>query len=311
MATISEDLARECGDAMAGWAGSVARRLVHVKGPDSFEFLHRISSQDVEGLAAGASAPACFLTPKGKLVATTLLGRDADGVWVEAPSDSVAELAEYLDRFHFTEKLEMEVVADRECAGIYGERAFEVAGVAPGSFTVRDDGIGLFATERFGVRWVHAHGPAAALDSWRDGLGLAKLSDELAACLRLATVQIVVGHDADDKTIALEAPVEDHISTTKGCYTGQEIVARIHTYGHVNRRLVLLRVAAADGVEEGATLCELEDGDPVGRVTSSATLPGGAAQLALGYVPREFAEDGAELRLDGADGVPVTVVANG
>ena len=61
-----------------------------------------------------------------------------------------------------------------------------------------------------------------------------------------------VGSELDDRTIALEAPIDDHISTTKGCYTGQEIVARIHTYGHVNRCVVLLRCEADTALAEGA-----------------------------------------------------------
>ena len=69
------------------------------------------------------------------------------------------------------------------------------------------------------------------------------LSDGDAECLRLLAGLLRVGVETEPTTLALEADLDDHVSTTKGCYTGQEIVARIHTYGHVNRKACLLHLA--------------------------------------------------------------------
>ena len=117
-----------------------------------------------------------------------------------------------------------------------------------------------------------------------------------------------MGKDTDETTLALEADLDDHVSTAKGCYTGQEIVARIHTYGHVNRKLCLLAIDGTAPVEPGSQLLETEEGDPVGRVMTTAPLPDGARRVGLGYLPKDFWPRGTELRLVSADGPRVLVV---
>ncbi len=105
----------------------------------------------------------------------------------------------------------------------------------------------------------------------------------------------------------MELPIDDHISTTKGCYTGQEIVARIHTYGHTNRSLCVMGIAGTGPIEPGTELVETEDGDAVGRVMSAAEIPGQGHRLAFGFVPNAFSAPGSELHLAALDGAPVTV----
>lgn len=287
------------------------RGALRVRGPDAVEFLHRICSQDVEGLAVGACAPACFLSPKGKLVALGMLARaDAETLWVETAAGSRSALAEYLERFHFTERLEIDPVEGSVAATAWGSSPAPgadaaVAALQPGEAVALGSSgtVVAFASARFGVTWRTVVGPAedvAALLPAASGM-----APELADCLRLASAQFEVGRDTDDNTLALEAPVEDHVSTDKGCYTGQEIVARIHTYGHVNRRIVALRVAADGASLDGASVVDPEDDDEVvGRLSTVVALPEAAkgAQLALAYVPREFAALDARLVLIAADG---------
>ena len=116
-----------------------------------------------------------------------------------------------------------------------------------------------------------------------------------------------VGVDTEESTLAAEAAIEDHLSLTKGCYTGQEIVARIHTYGHVNRRLRLLEIDSAEAISVGTVLVEPGAGDPVGRVMSSSLLPDGRRRAALGYLPSDFGEPGSRLRLGTREGPLVQV----
>ena len=120
-----------------------------------------------------------------------------------------------------------------------------------------------------------------------------------------------VGKDTDETTLGLEADLDDHVSTTKGCYTGQEIVARIHTYGHVNRRLCTLVIATADPIEVGTSLLETEDGIAVGRVMQSTVLPDGQRRVALGYLPQDFWAPATELALGEEGGPAVQVIVLG
>jgi folate-binding protein YgfZ len=151
------------------------------------------------------------------------------------------------------------------------------------------------------VRFERVHGAGAPFAE----TDCEPLGDELAECLRMAAGLVRVGLETEAATLALEADLDDHCSSTKGCYTGQEIVARIHTYGHVNRRLCLLHLAGGPAIDAPEPLHELEDRLAVGRVLHAVPVPGRAARLGLGYLPADFQALGSRLAL--ADGSLVTV----
>jgi aminomethyltransferase len=112
------------------------------------------------------------------------------------------------------------------------------------------------------------------------------------------------GHDYGDKNIPHEAGLEhSHISYEKGCYTGQEIVERVRSRGHANRRLTELQFLAAESPAPGAVL--LHDGKEIGEVTSAAYSPALGGPIGLGYVRREHGDVGT--RLD-ASGTPAEVI---
>src|SRR5262245_19030855 len=85
------------------WARPAApHRLIQVKGADAVSFLHRLCSQDIEGLAPGVSGPASFLNAKGKVLVTCRVGRTDDGIWLETSAPQAGELVSLLDRYRFT-----------------------------------------------------------------------------------------------------------------------------------------------------------------------------------------------------------------
>jgi hypothetical protein len=115
------------------------------------------------------------------------------------------------------------------------------------------------------------------------------------------------GAELSAETIPLEAGLETRaISTSKGCYTGQEVIIRILHRGHVNRVLRGLLLGAAAG-SPGLALVRADTGKPVGAVTSCAWSPLVGEQVALGYVRREVSP-GEVLRIDSVDGPPARVV---
>jgi folate-binding protein YgfZ len=279
--------------------------LLHVQGPEAAEFLHRMCSQDVAGMAVGEVRSAAFLDGKGKLLAVCQLLRDEDSVWLSTQQHLVEFLAEMLELFHFTEDLQISVPADFVAADVVGLAASAV--VPAGHGDCDSTGLVRMAGSRDGVHWLRCHGPAAVVDAW--------LADQVPAvegalqdCLRFLLREPCVGSDSEPNTLALEWPIDDHISTTKGCYTGQEIVARIHTYGHTNRSLCLLGVESDIPIEATAAIIEVEDGDPVGRVMSSAALPDRDTQLAFGFLPSDFTVTGTVLALAAQDGPRITVL---
>lgn len=272
-------------------------RLLSVTGPDAAEFLQRLCTQDVLGVPVGGVAPAALLDAKGKLQVTCLVGRlAADRFVLEVQAEQAERLAALLERYHFTEKLTLRLLPPGPCAERIGAAAGSAASIDG------DEACCEVSFARRGVRFERRHGAGAPWSEVRE------LDPVRAECLRMAAGLVRVGVDTEPSTLALEADLDDHCSTTKGCYTGQEIVARIHTYGHVNRRLCLLWLAAGPVVQ--APVPVLDDDDlPVGRVMHAVPVPDGSGRLGFGYLPKDFQAPGTRLKL--GDGAAVTVLSVG
>ncbi|MFN3240048.1 MAG: YgfZ/GcvT domain-containing protein [Planctomycetota bacterium] len=270
--------------------------LLDVLGPDAGAFLQRLCSQDVVGLDDGQLAPAAFLDAKGKLVCTVLVWRRGDGFRLETHREQVERLFELLERYHFTEKLSIARVEQGGCHEYVAAAAEPVA-----SAVNTDDGCQL-RYARHGVLFVRSYGDTTRVSA-------TPLAEDLAEALRMAAGLVRVGVETEASTLALEAGLDDHCSTRKGCYTGQEIVARIHTYGHVNRKLCLLQLGGGDAIEAPATLLEPEDELPVGRVMHAVPVAGHDLRVGLGYLPKDFQALGTRLQLE--DGGVATVVGFG
>jgi len=131
------------------------------------------------------------------------------------------------------------------------------------------------------------------------------MPEEIAEAARMLAGFVRIGIETEASTLALEADLDDHCSTSKGCYTGQEIVARIHTYGHVNRKLCLLRLPSGDPIDAPVALHETEDDIPVGRVMHAIPLVKNDMRLGLGYLPKDFQAIGTKLTLAGNGEVEV------
>lgn len=275
---------------LAGLTGSLVPApfcVLRVHGPDAVDFVHRLSSQDVVAMAEGEVRPAAFLSPKGKLETLVMLGKAGGAVWLEAQAQDGARLHQLLERYHFTEKLAITPFPDWACAQVVGAAAWgtDVSGAG-----IQVDPAGArWAAERRGLHWLRWHGPAAHLPQ----LAAAPLTAAQWQVLRIAAGLAWVGSDVDANNLGLEADIDDYVSLTKGCYTGQEIVARIHTYGHVNRRLVRAVVTGAALPEPGAAVVDA-DGEPVGRVTSVAAIAADRA-VTLAMLPYELSHPGTQL----------------
>lgn len=292
---------------VAGLRRAAPYGLIRLRGRDSTEFLQRLCSQDIKALEVGGTAPAAFLDPKGKLVATAWIGRGEDQLLLSTQSGTLDRLAEMLDRYLFTEQVEIQRPAEFGCVEVRGPGAFAAVGAAAGTLQELGELVRLAGPARHGVEAVRWHGPPAALEAV--GGELPSLDERGADLWRLFAAEALVGVDTEPTTLAMEVDLDDHISTTKGCYTGQEIVARIHTYGHVNRRLVRLHIDSGAPIDLKTPLCDAADGDPVGRVMTAAALPGGdRGSLALGFLPEAFLDEPEPLALGAAGGPAVQVV---
>ena len=238
------------------------RGYVAVSGPEAAEFLERMVSNEVVSLEPGEARPALLLTPKSRIVAPLRVVRERPEAFLLITEAALAEtVASTLLRARFAAKCEIEV-----------EAVSRLPAARPGRGIRNDD---------YGVE---------AFESWAEDERDASEPDEQLERLRIEAGTPVWGRELDETILPAEAGLDEtHVSFTKGCYPGQEPIARLHYRGRPNRRLAVLEAASAGPGDEIVL-----DGKTVGRVTSA--VPG----LALGYVRREV-EDDAVLEIGGAN----------
>lgn len=251
----------------------VDRDFVSVKGPDCFAFLQGQLSQDVN-LEPGASAWSLLLQPQGKMVALVRVLRIAGEEYVLDTDGGFGEVvAERLRRFKLRVKAEVEPLA-WTCLAIRGAKAHEVVDEVAGVWALDSDWPGWPGVDLVGERPAVPEGVptclAGAYETVRIEAGVPRM-----------------GREIDESTIPAEAGVvERSVSFTKGCYTGQELVARIDSRGgNVPRHLRGLVVEGSDVPAVGASVVT-GDGKEVGTVTSAATSAELGAPVALAYVGR-------------------------
>lgn len=302
------DIPAQILGASPGFRSAAPSAVIRVAGPDARDFLHRMCSQDLLAMLDGTVRPAAFLNGKGKLLALSQVGITGDVCWVSTQAATGTSLGEMLERFHFTEDLTVARHTDWACAECLGVGSLD--GFEAGSCEALEDGGVRLSFVRNGLQIVRFHGPGpdgSAPSSWNPS-GFPELDAAAFECLRIASGEALVLTDSEPNTLALELPIADHISLTKGCYTGQEIVARIHTYGHTNRMLCRLGIGGTGAIEIGTVLVDPDDGDPVGRVMSAVDIPGEDGRVAFGFVPGVLAEAGTKLVLDSVSGAEVVVL---
>jgi folate-binding protein YgfZ len=245
------------------------RDFLLVNGPDSLKFLQGQLSQDVD-LPVGASAWSLLLQPQGKMVALVRVNRVADDDFILDTDAAWGEVVvERLNRFKIRVKATIEAV-DWRCLALRGPEAHQTAATGQ---TIDAD-------------WPALAGVDVVGDDPQLPSGVQVCSLEAYEAVRIEAGIPMMGREIDERTIPAEAGIiEPTVSFTKGCYTGQELVARIDSRGgNVPRHL---RGVVVDGdvvPPPGATL--KVDGKDVGSLTSVARSLPREATVALAFVGR-------------------------
>jgi folate-binding protein YgfZ len=251
---------------------------VAVRGQDAASYLNRMVSNEVEELPVGEACEALLLTPKARIVAPMIVWRRApDDFLLLTEPEAGERLARELIRARFAAKCEI---------GLEEHRSTLVLGAT--ELVPDESELGLPNAD-YGV-------PAVELVDGEPPAEATPIVEDELERLRILARTPRLGRELDDRVMPAEAGLEDRaISFTKGCYPGQEPVARLHYRGHPNRGL---RVLALEGGELPAYDAELTlDGKAVGRVTSAAFDPEHGV-VVLAYVRREVPDD-ATLHLSG------------
>ncbi|MFI5314245.1 MAG: YgfZ/GcvT domain-containing protein [Myxococcota bacterium] len=280
------------------------RGLVRATGADRVRFLNGMLTADVAALAPGGAAPALQLDRKGHVQADLWLLAEADALLLDVAPGCEAELTAVLEKHVIADDVAFaslsDAVVELALEGPDAHAAARAIGVAPppaGRFARADFAgaeliwIAEGALTPEGLRVIAPRELAAELAS---ALALPALDEARAEVLRIAAAIPALGRDVSSRNFPQEARLERAVSFKKGCYVGQEIVARIASRGAIHRVLALLRTESL--VAPGAAVAV--DGAASGQVTSSAeSLATGA--LALAYLKVEHARPGQRVVVDG------------
>ena len=300
-----------------------ARGRVRIEGPKRSDILTGLVTNDVNALSPGEGQYAAALTPKGKIVSDLRIYAGADHLLVDTPPRSSSKWREMLRKYVNPRIAPHRDVSDElRDVGVFGPRARRLVSAVSGIDTEALGGLAPYShlpghTNGRGELTV-ARVPDLEIEGFEifvSALHFDRLWDDLVsdgACpaglmaweiARIEAGRPEWGVEIDDTTIAQEANLDElhAISYTKGCYVGQEVVARVHFRGHVNKQLRGLLCGQNELLPEKAILVD-DQGKTVGDVRSAALSPR-LGSVALGMVRREI-EPGTTLKVewDGAEG---------
>ena len=305
--------------------------LAAFHGPDRSRYLNAVLSNNISTLKDGQGCVALLLNPQGHVLAELECYALPDQIYVRSAAEVRERTHATLERFIIMDDVTLvDRTFDDASIALEGRRAGEVIGKLCGApagnasadempefasvaVTINAHHCRLIRRSHFGSSGFELVAPRLGLPTLWQGL-----RDAAHACgggavgwaaleaLRIQAGVKCFGPDFDDTVIPQEAGLETtHISFTKGCYTGQEIVERVRSRGHVNRRLVGLEFDTRTPVAHGAKLAA--DEKEVGQVTSSAFSPALARVIGLGYVRREHNAPGSVLECAGEAARVVTL----
>ncbi len=296
-------------------------RLV-ATGPDFLGLLHRLSTAAVGGLAPGTGRATVLTTPKGRIVERLFVHHlGPEGVAAVAGPASGRKILEHVARFTFAERTELREVTDEtRLLALTGPRAAEALAAAglprPAAYGTAAGTVGGVGVHVLGHDGDSSHGlsvlapldGSAAVD---EALARAvatvsgrRSGRDVAEAARVLRGVPAAGHELNEDHNPLEAGLWDAVDFDKGCYVGQEVVARLRTYDKVARRIVGLELAPEGELPAPGTPLTVE-GRAIGELTSAVRLPGAGRAVGLGYVKRREAQLPRELRVGSAPGSPL------
>jgi len=262
------------------------RTLLRLTGPDRLRFLNGQVTQDVKKLLPGHAVRSAIITSKGRL--------EAD-LHIAATSDSLLIETDLILRQSLHTRLEKFIVADDvtiEDISLSYNLAHFLSLSSPPTDAPKDSL--HFLCPRFrepGLDlWIPSTSPyqpaSSALPDWEP--------------LRIARGLPLWGTDVGPDTLPPEAGFEsDAISSTKGCYIGQEVISRLRSVGHVNRHLCVL-ASSSTSIPSLPLECTTPEGSALGKMTSATSLPDSSAILALSMIKRDYATTGNSVLAGGA-----------
>jgi folate-binding protein YgfZ len=291
--------------ARAGFSPAELFGVLELEGPEAGSFLDAQLPVRVLDLAPGQGAHTAYLDTKGRVTHDVRLLRLEDRFWILARLPDLESLEAKLERYHIREEFTVRDLRNTLAVWeVHGPATPEILGRLSGSRIPPDPYVHLKLTlNRVAARFMvdswsgdaggHLIVPRDAADALSALFGHAEVPAVDASVLDVMRIEggrFERGPDVDDRTLLLELERPEMVSHDKGCYLGQETIARVHARGHVNRRLVGLEIEG-DLVPEPGSLV-VQDDTPVGETKSACYSPSLGRPIALAMMRIEAADPG-------------------
>ena len=309
---LTEQFSQECAAARNHCAlfNHPNRGVIEVRGEDRVTFLHNILSNDIKNLTAGKGTAACFLNAQAKIIAGMNVLCFDEFLWLALEYSLKNKLVESLNKIIIMEQVElMDRSEELKLISIHGPKAKTLLEIvlnqeAPEELlshkTMAWEGIRITAirinlTGEIGYGILIPKNNASSFESKLDQcgapLGLIHIQAASLETLRIEAGIPRYGVDFDESHIPLEAGLEKTVSFTKGCFPGQEILARLDSRGGVSKKLCGLVLKGEVAAKKNARVTK-EDNE-VGYITSSIFSPTLKKTIAMGYLAKEYWKPGS------------------
>jgi folate-binding protein YgfZ len=292
--------------------------LIAVSGDDAAGFLHNQLTNDVEHLGAGEARLAGYCTPKGRLQATFLMWRNAESVFLQLPRELQPALQKRLSMFVMRAKATLTDAGGQVVLGLGGAAAGAAlrphfAALPATPYGKIDSALGtlLRVADAFGApryQWLTTPATAAAvLPALRDTLALGGNQAWQLSAIHAGVPQVTLKTQEQFVPQMINFELLGGVNFKKGCYPGQEIVARSQYLGKLKRRAALVTIAGATAQAGDEVFAVGDPGQPCGMVVNAAANGAGGVD-ALVEMKLAALEEG-DIRLGSADGAPLAFQA--
>jgi folate-binding protein YgfZ len=310
----------------AGWVPWPGRSQVRLTGADRAKFLHNFCTNDIKKLQPGQGCEAFLTSIKGRILGHIFVFAGESELVIDTVPGEDVKIRDHLDRYLITEDVQIEVVSEQfRCAYLFGPEwpqvllnglGIDVRGLASYQHLI-DERFGL-TIRRFDLGTTIGFEvvvPPAAVDDVTSAFqrqdnsaGPTRVDPEQFEAFRIDAGFPTYGVDLTDDHLAQEAArTEQAISFTKGCYLGQEPIARIDALGHVNRELRVIAIEAEDAIAAPFKVLDAASKAELGTITSTGRIPG-SSTVGLGML-RTSAKPGTPvIASTGNDEFPAHVV---
>ncbi len=303
-----------------GLADLSDRGKLRLGGKEHLKFLQGMLTNDVMKLDGGKGMYAAILTVKGRMVSDMRVYREKDSVFLDLEPGLNTKVGELLKKFRLSYKADIDDLTESTgLVSVHGPSAADLLGEVIGEKnlpvnefdhvrgSVHGREVTVVKVNRTGEEGYDIYAANEGLsDLWGlltekgKGLGIIPVGRDALEILRIEAGIPVYGIDMDEETIPIEAGIWSALNFEKGCYVGQEVVARIKWRGHVNWHLLGF-ISDGDRAPERGSEVYMEE-KKIGRITSGGLSPSLGKPIALGYIRREFKEPGTRVEIRSQDG---------